>query len=205
MPYLLLSAAQDDCDAAIGGHPMAGDGFRWPTCRACRGPMRYIARLPLSETLEVAAHGAKLLLLFQCEQNPGACDEWDPDAGGNAALIVDASDAREVAAPDGESVMGTRGGVSLLAYDESTDADSAEDEYYEVYGAPDSRIIGKAAGLPIWIQGDETPTCSCGATMRFVVQLEERAADGLNFGGGGSAYAFVCPTCREQARFLWQC
>jgi hypothetical protein len=35
--------------------------------------------------------------------------------------------------------------------------------------------------------------------------LEEDPSEDLNFGAGGSAYAFVCKDGKKQAKFLWQC
>jgi hypothetical protein len=42
--------------------------------------------------------------------------------------------------------------------------------------------------------------------MPLVVQLEEGPDHhtSMNFGGGGSAYAFACEPCGA-ARLLWQC
>lgn len=203
--FLLLSSPSGDSDATIGGHPRVRAGFHWPRCRTCRGPLQYLARLPLSSGFAVAAHGDMAVLLFQCPHDPGMCTEWDAHAGGNAALLVDATEVVATQPPAGPTTLGSATAVTLLDYAEPLDAEEAQDLYSEIYTAPGSLVIGKAAGQPIWIQGDETPTCSCGATMKFAAQLEERASAGLNFGGGGSAYVFVCPACREQARFLWQC
>ncbi len=43
--------------------------------------------------------------------------------------------------------------------------------------------------------------------MRLAAQLEQGpdADTEMNFGGGGTAFVFSCPTHPEQARFLWQC
>ena len=64
--------------------------------------------------------------------------------------------------------------------------------------------IGKLGGNPVWIQGDETPACSCGRKMTFVAQVEQFAHDDFNFGGSGCSYTFLCPSC-QVAKFLWQC
>ena len=40
--------------------------------------------------------------------------------------------------------------------------------------------------------------------MTFVAQIEESADRGINFGGGGVSYAFVCTKCKDKAKFLWQ-
>lgn len=66
-------------------------------------------------------------------------------------------------------------------------------------------VVGKLGGRPDWIQGDETPACSCGRKMAFVAQLEDYAGGGINFGDAGRGYAFACRRCRAKAKFLWQC
>jgi hypothetical protein len=166
--------------------------------------MQYLASLPLTQDLEAAPHGSSALLLFQCQQQPGMCEEWAPDSGGNAALITDIKNAEPIAPPSGPTFLPTRNALNFLPYEEPVDADEASEQYEDIRSAPQSLVAGKAGGQPAWIQYDETPTCRCGAVMSFVAQLDERAASGLNF-GGGSAYAFICKHCRLSAKLLWQC
>jgi hypothetical protein len=85
------------------------------------------------------------------------------------------------------------------------DEEESSAQYQEALSAPGSVVVGKAGGRPVWIQYDETPVCDCGNAMTFVAQLEENAARGLNFGGGGSAYLFLRKYCESNANILWQC
>ena len=48
--------------------------------------MQFLAQLPLREC-EAVLHGDQYLLLFQCQSDPGMCDEWDAESGGNATRI----------------------------------------------------------------------------------------------------------------------
>ncbi len=165
--------------------------------------MQYVACLPLSEALEATPRSEIALLLFECQQQPGSCEEWSANSGGNAAVITSLSDAKPLAPPSGPTFLSNGFALDFLACVDPANKEDVLQNYEEVRTAPGSRMVGKAGGEPAWIQNDETPTCGCGATMSFVAQLEE-CAEGLNF-GCGTAYAFVCKHCRENAKFLWQC
>jgi len=41
---------------------------------------------PAADTVAVPAD--QMILLFMCPHNPGCCDEWDSDLGGNKAIVV---------------------------------------------------------------------------------------------------------------------
>src|SRR5512147_3002248 len=73
----------------VGGRPAVPAGFRWPRCGQCGGPMQFVAQFALDDAHVVGIDPRRqLLLLFQCQNRPGLCDEWDPSGGGNAALLV---------------------------------------------------------------------------------------------------------------------
>jgi uncharacterized protein YwqG len=204
MPKLLIEGASGSSSATVGGRPVAPIGVAWPTCKTCDGPMQFIAQLPLAECDEVAPkRSSQTLLIFQCQNDPGMCDEWDAESGGNLAMIVQAEGGVPLEVPEGETLLPSESRLRFEAY-QSKDGESPDDAYCEAADAPDSKVIGKMGGDPLWIQNDETPTCQCGATMSFVCQLEDRGGGGINFGDAGAGYAFVCPDCSDQARFLWQ-
>jgi hypothetical protein len=192
----------------VGGRPTAPEGFRWPRCGQCQGPLQFIAQIDLADAdVEGLGERQQLLLLFQCQNRPGLCDEWDPASGGNAAILV-RSDVRlqRVDPPTvGPSTLLPReDGLEFRPYVESQAGRTPDDAYCQALDADPNGVIGKAAGRPLWIQGDETPVCSCGSRMRFVVQVEQHAGGGINFGDAGVGYAFVCEKCRESARYLFQ-
>ena len=104
----------------------------------------------------------------------------------------------------GESSSCYRGPVDE-DYDDGSSVETPDDAYCAAVEAPNSRVLGKLGGRPLWIQGDETPTCSCGQRMSFAIQLEDRGGGGINFGDAGVGYGFVCSSFPAQAKFLWQC
>jgi rubredoxin len=138
--------------------------------------MCFVAHLPVDD-------GA--VEVFMCQNDPGMCDDWDAESGGNRAVLVH-GDLRPVAPPEeGETLLDT---VTALR---------------PVATPIEGEVPGRRGGTPDWWQLDETPACpACGRRMPFVAQLEE-GGDALNFGGGGRGYVFTCPPCGTAA-FLWQ-
>ncbi|HYF68581.1 MAG TPA: hypothetical protein VD884_10610 [Ohtaekwangia sp.] len=121
--------------------------------------------------------------------------------GGNKVIIVN-NDKLEFVKPGDRklSLRETEYGVKLVKV-EATDYDSARENWI----GNRREVLGQLYGEPIWLQSDETPTCSCcGKSMRFVAQLEQGPdyKTQMNF-GGGVAYLFDCIE-GSTAKFLWQ-
>lgn len=199
-----------------GGVPLAPAGTQWPACASCGGPMQFLAQILLADAADrtggPAGPGSGVLALFICQNDPGTCEDWDPDAGGNRALLLPADGLQPLPLPhldDGadESVLalGTVRTVTTVQED-GADYDRAREAWAARTGNPEALVLGQLGGTPAWIQGDETPTCpGCANPMPLTVQLEEGPhPDNLNFGGGGCAYAFTCRPCAH-AVLLWQC
>lgn len=164
-----------------GDSPVPADKI--PQCGECDSAMTFI----LGHKLEGNAN--RYLLVFQCQANPGMCDDWDPDAGANSVLIISTSDPLQFEGA-GELSVG--------------DADIASGNDFADFMDANPDCVGLCGGSPVWIQADETPTCDCGTTMKFIAQVDEVAHPDFNFGGGGGcSYIFQCPDC-EKAKFLWQ-
>ena len=179
MTTWLVRREKSTSRSRIGGLPDAPAGFQWPVCKECGGAMQFLAQLALPDCgIPSLAARNQLLLLFQCQNKPGMCDDWVPASGGNAACLVSLTGATTLPAV-----------APVVA----------------VSAKPSRGVLGQVGGEPEWIQGDETPECACGARMRFVVQLSPEGGGGINFGDAGEGYAFVCEHCPEEASFLWQC
>ena len=89
MTTLMVHAGSAAAGAAVtrtGGVPLVPAGFSWPACRACEGPMQFLAQVMLGG-LELDDRRG-VLLIFMCQNDPGMCEEWDPVAGGNRALLL---------------------------------------------------------------------------------------------------------------------
>ncbi|MEU8539416.1 hypothetical protein AB0C52_05345 [Streptomyces sp. NPDC048717] len=219
---LMIEAGPAAPDAPVtrtGGVPLAPAGTVWPHCASCEGPMTFLAEV-FPEDADGSGAGRAVLALFACRNDPGMCEDWDPYAGGNRALLF----ARDGLAPlpvpeaaggaDGEGAF-TLGAVRTVAlervpgadYDQARAAWTGDEEEGNGEGAGKPAVLGQLGGNPAWIQGDETPTCpACARPMPLAVQLEEGPdhRTSMNFGGGGCGYAFACEPC-GQALFLWQC
>jgi hypothetical protein len=179
-----------------GGVPLVPADFAWPTCATCSGPMQFLAQV-LTEEHAVS--------IFMCQNDPGLCDEWDPAAGGNRALVFPASELAPAQVPaKGETRLPEASGIDTLVID-GLPYETAREQWANTSGRPRREILGQLGGAPSWLQGDETPACpSCDQPMNLVTQLEQGLSRSeINF-GGGTGYAFACLPCAEGA-FLWQC
>ncbi|WP_223851443.1 hypothetical protein [Cupriavidus pauculus] len=151
----------------------------------------------------------RLVLIFMCQNDPGLCEEWDANAGGNHATVMTIEGEMRLAdaPPTGvvqlDTVYGAR--VEVL---EAADYDSARQRWQDTNPNQQRQILGQIEGQPLWLQADESPVCdACGDAMSFLAQLEEGPdyRTSMNFGGGGCAYVFRCHCSRQGAKLLWQC
>ncbi|MDB4873127.1 MAG: hypothetical protein JWL97_4131 [Gemmatimonadales bacterium] len=183
----------------VGGVPLVPAGFSWPDCAECDGPMQFLAQLFLDDLApKAAAAGGAVLSIFMCQNDPGLCGEWDPQSGGNRALLFSRDGLTAALVPaEGKTLFPESWKIGYVTVNEPADL--------AVLGG--DPVLGQLGGNPVWLQDDETPTCpSCAAPMGFVAQLEEGHGgnESMNFGGGGIGYAFACEPC-AQGLFLFQC
>jgi len=183
-------------ETSFGGLPVKGIGetIEWPKCKTCDAALQYLGKVKTDIGLE---------LIFMCGNDPGMCDEWDADAGGNKVIVVDSENLEFFKPIDaGLSLRETEYGAKVIESPEA-DYDTARENWSE----KGREVLGQLYGKPSWIQGDETPECNCcNKAMRFVAQLEEGPdyKTAMNFGGGGVAYLFDCKE-GGTGKFLWQC
>ncbi|MFF0553243.1 hypothetical protein ACFYUL_30275 [Streptomyces sp. NPDC004311] len=187
MTTWLLDGGPVAADAPVsrtGGVPLAPAGTVWPVCRACAGPLQFLAQLVLD---------AGVLALFMCAHRPGGCAQWNPSAGGNLALLLPAGGLVPVPVPRGaDPEVLALGAVRAALAAPAVTAGRA--------------VLGVLGGEPDWLQYDETPGCpGCARPMEFAAGLEEGPdpVTSMNF-GSGRGYAHVCRGC-GRAAFLWQC
>lgn len=202
----LIRLDSADTASSIGGLPIAPTTTAWPTCKQCSSAMQFIAQIPLSASDNPAlADRPQTLLIFQCQAEPGMCDDWDAESGGNCAVLVPSDAVQTLAAPAGSTTLDARTPVKFEPYDDSVEQNTPDDNYCDTIDEHWETAFGKIGGVPLWMQGDETPSCICGQKMAFFAQLEAHGGGGINFGDSGAGYAFVCTGCLDTAKFLWQC
>jgi hypothetical protein len=183
-------------ETSFGGLPVkeTNSNIEWPKCKSCNAEMQYQGKIKTDIGLE---------MIFMCTNDPGMCDDWDAENGGNKVIIVNGENL-EFFKPsnDNLSLREKEYGATIVEIT-AEDYDNAR----ENWTGNKRDVLGKLYGEPSWIQGDEIPICeSCNKPMRFVAQLEEGPENktAMNFGGGGVAYLFDCPDDKV-AKFLWQC
>ncbi len=163
-------------ESSFGGLPVkpTGSVFDWPKCKSCGSHLQYQGKVRTDLGLE---------LIFMCANDPGMCDEWDPDSGGNAVVIIEDGNLEFVEPPVAEAVRDTEYGVRI----ENTNS-SDYDQAREDWGDKRREVLGQLFGLPSWIQGDENPVCPhCGEPMRIC-----GAAGGRTRSPYGDEFWFRC-------------
>ncbi|HWV14982.1 MAG TPA: hypothetical protein VN030_06080 [Cellvibrio sp.] len=184
---------------SFGGYPVknSAEAFTWPACAYCHLPMQFLGKI---------AHEAHLYQIFMCQNDPGVCEEWDPNDGGNKIIVTQPEQLEYVSAPaDGECLREIEHSASLVAV-ESNSYEDARNLWAEQNKQELRMVLGQMGSAPMWVQGDATPLCdSCQQPMRFLAQLEEgpERKTAMNF-GSGCAYVFNCD-CNHSGKFLWQC
>ena len=209
MIRLLLNANVPSRIAAVtrfGGLPSIPTdyNFQWPRCSSCGGPMQFLGQIALED------HDAKrVVLLFMCQNDPGMCDDWEANSGGNRAIIVTFPGASHVADPPqgGLTVRETAYGARVEDIDSGSYSDAVQ-QWSRRNNCSPLQVLGQIGGEPSWIQADETPTCDiCGNQMQFLAQFEPGPdhTTAMNFGDAGCAYVFRCSCAQQSAKLLWQC
>ncbi|MGA5823794.1 DUF1963 domain-containing protein [Kitasatospora sp. NPDC094028] len=212
MPTTLMTYAGPVDDQALvtrtGGVPLVPAGFTWPQCEACSGPMQFLAQLLVDAPGgQGAVPAERVLSLFMCQNDPGACDEWESGGGGNRALLFPRAGLSAAPVPsEGVALLPETSGVDFTVV-ETVPYGEARIGWAEANGRSPRDVLGQLGGAPSWLQHDQTPACpSCAQPMSFEAQLEQGHdyETEMNFGGGGCGYTFTCQPC-AQGSFLWQC
>jgi hypothetical protein len=161
--------------------------------------MTFYFQIGLQETgMPEFAQESKLLSLYKCDNNPGLCDDAFPESGGNAAHLFDLSTCQSTPSPSG-TISFPEVMLDLVEYKEPKIFN--HEAYWANAKKLGMRFFGTTGGAAVHKTLLETdPQCSCGVLMKFVAQIEERTIAGkkqpdMNFGGGGRALAYVCPSC----------
>lgn len=182
-------------ETSFGGLPVkeAGNDTEWPRCKSCKSEMQYQGKIKTDLGLE---------LIFMCQNDPGVCDEWDANSGGNKVIIV--KDKKlESFSPKNKRIAlrQTEYRGDILEVDAGS-----YDEARQNWKGNTRDVLGGLYGEPDWVESDDTPNCDCcNERMRFVAQLEEGPDENtaMNFGDAGVGYLFDCSKGKT-AKFLWQ-
>jgi hypothetical protein len=192
-------AKSDLAQTSFGGLPVKNESeeFNWPHCSSCKLPMQFLGKI---------AQGNYLYQIFMCQNDPGCCEEWGPDEGGNKVIVTSPSSLEKTVAPSKGLTTREAEYSALIVPVECYDYEHAREKWANDNNKNYRDVLGQINGVPAWLQGEEVPICnSCNSPMQFIAQLEQgpNSDTEMNF-GGGSAYVFNC-TCSASAKFLWQC
>ncbi|MFL5344986.1 MAG: hypothetical protein ACJ8AT_09330 [Hyalangium sp.] len=189
--------------AKVGGEPEPVGPMRWPVCRMCGTPMRFLFQLPhVPGKVDLSPYAA--VYVFQCENPDTACYRSMPEEGANAAVPVRAGEPTvEGERPQGIAYNAWSLGFAPAEEDTaalSVDVNEATREQLQALDrAQEAAPESKVGGVPVWLNGDAMLEC-CGEPARFVAQLSAMPF-GLDFGDNGRGYLFRCQ--RQPEHFLF--
>lgn len=204
--WALVPGGQGVPLAKVGGEPEPVGPLRWPVCRSCGTPMRFLFQLPhVPEKVDLSPYAA--VYVFQCENPDTVCYRSMPDEGANAAVPVRAGEPKV----EGDRPKGTPYNVWTLGFGPaeedtaalSVDVNEATGEQLRALDrAAEDAPESKVGGVPVWQNGDAMLQC-CDEPARFVAQLSSMPF-GLDFGDNGRGYLFRCRRQPEHFLFLSQ-
>lgn len=168
-----------------GGLPWGLPVERWPRCASCGKPLSHLATLTHdSERLDLKG-GGRILMVFQCNHDPGGCDTWAAGSGANAVLILEPGDIGSgLTHPPDAPNIGEATKVEpearvlhWIVSDDGLTPEQAEACYNEdTFNALPGNVLEglgtdyaatKLGGPPFWVQFPEIP----GPNVRFVGQF----------------------------------
>lgn len=188
--FIYLSDDQSGEASRLAGDLKLPDNFNIPICESCDGHMTAVVLLADPNISRTP------LLVFQCQNEPGLCEEWEADSGGNKVVAIENVELEPQ--PGAKALVFQPCDIS----DEKLQSSDETDSYFDLATQSNYEyLVGKALGEPIWYQAEETPDC-CQQKMTFVAQIDE--CEDLNFGGSGVGYIFECTKC-QGCKFLTQC
>ncbi|MDK0517683.1 hypothetical protein [Streptomyces sp. ML-6] len=202
------TAAPDADVLRTGGVPLAPEGFTWPVCGGCGGPLQFFAHLPVE-------YG--VVLVFVCQNDPGACEMWDATSGANRVLLFPPAGLVPVAVPaEGVTLLPAVSAITLRLVtvdpDEGDGDEGVPPDAYDLARSgwarePGERfgkqreVLGSLGGSPSYLEDDRLPECpSCSGATEFAAHLEEGLdqQSAMNL-GGQLGYVFVCRPCAKGA------
>ncbi len=102
VPNLRLSEdlpPQNKLEEKLGGLPWGLKPEQMPVCSNCGKHQSLLAQfVHHPERLNLGAPG-RVLLVFQCNNNPDMCPTWEGEAGANACFVLDADELTESLTP----------------------------------------------------------------------------------------------------------
>jgi predicted DNA-binding WGR domain protein/uncharacterized protein YwqG len=71
----------------VGGDPVWLGAEQWPTCSGCDKPMMFLVQLRTGPGTGVPLLRKGMLYVFQCQSDPGMCEDWSATSGANAVVV----------------------------------------------------------------------------------------------------------------------
>ncbi len=163
----------------LGGVPFGLPPSAWPKCTECGKYQSLLAQLAHHpDRLDLGRQG-RMLLVFQCNHDPGMCATWDAFSGANACIVIEPEDIKDGPTPAPDDNLPNDHGVLITGWWARDDSISEselgayfdETTYFERYEALNRTVTysTRLGGVPRWIQSpNEAPK----PDWRFLGQLD---------------------------------
>ncbi|MDQ7826394.1 MAG: DUF1963 domain-containing protein [Candidatus Eremiobacteraeota bacterium] len=218
----VVRAGDGDLTASkFSGIPCLLPGESWPRCRNCKKPLQLFvqldyAGLPAGFRKEVKADRG-ILQLFYCTNTGAGCDYSETSWPSSKCTLVRIISPDKVEKPREAPPEGYFPAKIIVGWNEADDypgweelsgkgitLDAPDEKEYESLDTP--KQGEKLGGWPFWVQGIEYPLCpKCGATMRYLFQVDSEKNIPFMFGDAGMGHITQCPVHTDVLSFRWAC
>lgn len=221
------TSTQSQFQEKLGGLPWGLPTDKWPHCAECGAPLTHLFSLEHHpERLNLGREG-RVVLVFQCNDDPGMCETWSASSGANAVLFLDRDEQvtslticpkvdveveNEVRIDAWQEAEDEVDPLNFAAYFDDSQQWALHREVWETeegeYWQPMFEGT-KLGSVPHWIQSaSEGPK----APFQFVGQFQswhqvaEESVTTANYGDMGTAYLFIhADPEAPHGEFFWQC
>ncbi|HEY1169764.1 MAG TPA: hypothetical protein VGH19_00215 [Verrucomicrobiae bacterium] len=192
VPDIRLADEESRQSEKLGGVPWGLPAAKWPLCKDCGKPQSLLAQFEHHPLRLDLGRAGRVLFVFQCDHDPGACETWSAISGANACFVLEPEELLQSVTPLPPDSFEPMLEVRVARWIEKEDDidPNLAGHFFEdkTYLKLPEEVVGKCTtgarlgGVPSWIQSpDEGPR----APWRFVGQLD-------------STYSFYQPPAKSQ-------
>ena len=175
----------------LGGVPWGLPQDSWPVCSDCDKHLSLLAQFVHDEARLDLGRAGRVLFVFQCNHDPGMCDDWAGGSGANACFVLEPEDLSEGLTQLPDDSPPTVLEVRIVGWREMDDG-VAEDQAAEFF---DDEQFGE---LPEELLARLPNVTHLGGVPSWVQSPEEAPKDGWRFLGQlDSFYSFYTPPASE--------
>ncbi|MBI5759669.1 MAG: hypothetical protein HZA46_14215 [Planctomycetales bacterium] len=184
VPHIALPtevAPQTSVEDKFGGIPWGLPATLWPVCSKCGGSQTLLAQFTHhSQRLDLGRIG-RVLLVFQCNHNPGMCETWTGGSGANSCFILESEDLIDGPTPIPDDDPPVEQEVRIVHWEAKEDGvpESAAFSFFD--DAEHLQILKKNPSRPL-------PVTRLGSVPTWMQSTDDAPRDGWRFIGQLDSY-----------------